>query len=49
MYLLSDVWWGAYRDVYAKTHNYWYWGALKSRAAYLLNVFRGKAGDLSGV
>ncbi|XP_037071534.1 acylglycerol kinase, mitochondrial-like [Pollicipes pollicipes] len=40
VYLLSEISWGAFRDVQTKVRKYWYWGGLKERMAYVFNVVR---------
>ena len=43
VYLLSEVTWGAFRDVQDRVRQYWYWGRLRERAAYLFGLFKGEA------
>ena len=42
VYLLSNITWGAFRDVQARINKYWYWGGLKERMAYVFAVFKGE-------
>ena len=42
VYLLSDIAWGAFRDVQARVHKYWYWAGLRERAAYVFGLFKGE-------
>ncbi|KAF0295366.1 Acylglycerol kinase, mitochondrial [Amphibalanus amphitrite] len=43
VYLLSNITWGAFRDVQARVSKYWYWGGLKERMAYVFAVFKKSA------
>lgn len=40
VYLLSNITWGAFRDVQARVKNYWYWGGLDQRVAYVFGIFK---------
>ncbi|XP_043224034.1 acylglycerol kinase, mitochondrial-like [Amphibalanus amphitrite] len=48
VYLLSNITWGAFRDVQARVSKYWYWGGLKERMAYVFAVFKNLTWSCNG-
>ncbi|PSN42053.1 Acylglycerol kinase [Blattella germanica] len=47
IYSLSGVHWGAYRDAEAKKDKYWYWGTLRSYAAYVFMGWKDKKNGMT--
>lgn len=40
VYAVSEILWGAFRDVEERVGKYWIWGSLRSYAAYLFGSFK---------